>query len=258
MNQRQSFSSTFKLPLLALTAASLFMGSAWAQNNYKVPNNTPGFIQKAVDQGAVDPSTVISVTVWLKLHNEQQLDQLVQKQYQKGSANYHQWLNQGQFNANFSPTSQEVNSVQNFLTAHNLTVVTVAENNFYIKVQGAISDIEKAFHVQIDSYNLNGASYRSNTGDPSVNDASGGLISAITGMDDYGFQPAIVRPTEADGTPIAPIAISSPQGTFFEGQCFRGVETHTFKSASAKATYTGNRFGADISNTTLGHLAPCG
>src|SRR5437762_9252256 len=82
-----------------------------------VAGNTPGFIKKATDLGPADPSTVISVTAWLKLHNESQLDSLVQSLHQKGSPNYHKWITQEQFNVSFGPTSQEVNAVQNFLTS---------------------------------------------------------------------------------------------------------------------------------------------
>jgi hypothetical protein len=35
-----------------------------------IAKNTPGFIKKATDLGAVDPSTVITVTAWLNLHNQ--------------------------------------------------------------------------------------------------------------------------------------------------------------------------------------------
>src|SRR5579859_2822186 len=231
---------------------------SFAQNSFVISNNTPGFIQKAVDQGPLDPSTVISVTVWLKLHNEKQLDQLVQQQYQKGSANYRQWITQDQFNTSYGPTAQEVKAVQNFLTAHGLSVVAVAENNMFIKVQGAVADIAKAFKVQIDNFNLNGSPHRSNTGNPSVNNGSGAHIAAITGMDDYGFQPAFVRPSDAEGQafPLTPLS-SSPAGLFFEGQCFRGVQTVTFAAGSTTAAYTGNRYGSDITSG-FGHFPPCG
>lgn len=229
-------------------------------NGYTISNNTPGFIKNAKDTGAVDPSTQISVTVWLNLHNESQLDQLVQDQNTKGSSSYHQWLNQSQFDTTYSPTAQEVNSVENFLTAHNLSVETVAENNFYVKVQGAVGDIEKAFHVQIDNFSYNGFTYQSNTADPNINDPSGAHVAAISGMDDFGFQPTLVHPVAA-GETYTPIAVGSgSNGLFFESQCFRGVQSQTFKSTATKTTasYTGNRYGADISNNTLGHLAPCG
>lgn len=247
--------------LVILTILAMLPGAAMAAAlpNYTISNNTPGFIQKAVDQGAADPSTTIAVTVWLKLHNENQLDQLVNQQTQKGSTSYHQWLTRAQFDAGFSPTTQQVTAVQNFLSSHDLTILTVAENNWYINVQGTVDAVEKAFHVQIDNYNLNGVIYRSNTGNPSINDPSGGNVAAISGLDNYGFEPTIAFPTNPDGTsiPLVPLG-SSPTGVFFESQCFRSPETQTFSGTGVTALYTGNRYGADISNNNLGHLPPCG
>jgi len=141
------------LAIMAL-AVTFLASTCMAQNSGStLTGNTPGFIKKAADLGSADPTTVIAVTVWLKLHNEAQLDRLVGQQYQKGSPNFHKWITQDSFNATFSPTAQEVKSVQNFLTAHGLSVVAVAENNFYVMVQGSIGDIEKAFHVSIHNYN---------------------------------------------------------------------------------------------------------
>jgi subtilase family serine protease len=252
------------------TAAGVLAQSSTGPNpngnayGYVIHGNTPGFVQRAADNGATDPTTLISVTAWLKLHNENHLDQLVQQLYSKKSPNFHKWINQDQFNASFSPTAQEVNAVQNFLSAHGLSVIASAEDNFFVKVQGTIGQIEQTFHVSIHNFTLNGATYRSNTSDPAGNDPGMGLIAGITGMDDYGFEPALVHPVEPDGTPFPMTPLGSgPNGVFFEGQCFRGVETHTFPpnatpSTLPRATYTGNRFGANITNNTLGHLPPCG
>ena len=239
-----------------LVVTCLISGSIFAQ---PVANNTPGFIASAIDQGALDPASVVVVNVWLKLHNEQQLDRLVEQQKQKGSPNYHQWITQDQFNAAYAPTPQEVKAVSNFLTAHNLTVLSVAENNLYVKAQGAVGDLQKAFHVQIHQYNLNGASYRSNTSDPSISDPAGGHIAAITGLDDYGFEPRFAFPVTPDGgsPPVTPL-VSGPSGLFFESQCFRPVETDVFTSPGVMAMYTGNRYGANIVKPIVGHLPPCG
>src|SRR5260370_24720762 len=255
--------------LFAMSASVVAQSSNGPNGNaygYSVHGNTTGFTKKAIDLGAADPTMVISATVWLTLHNEAQLDQLVRQQHQKGSANFHKWITQDSFNAAFSPTAQEVNSVQNYLTAQGLAVVSVAENNFYVMVQVTIGDIEKAFHLSIHNYSWNGQTYRSNTGDPSVNDAAGAHVAAVTGLDDFGFVPNNVAPTDGDGNTIAPLPLpanATSNGFFFESQCFRATETHTFKTAPGvtpahTATYSGNRYGANISNTSLGHLAPCG
>jgi len=259
---------------LALIAAASFFAITPAQarrhsnaaggngngNAFGVAGNTPGFIRKATDLGPVDPNTVITVTVWLQLHNEKQLDTLVQQQHQRGSSQYRQWITQDQFNGSFGPTTQEVNAVQNYLNAKKLSTVFVAENNMYVKVQGTAADIQNAFHVQIHNYKFSGNQYRSNTADPSVNDASGAHIAAITGLDDYGFQPALVRPSDADGKPFPfrPLSQVTPGGLFFEGQAFRPVETDVFTGGGNTATYTGNRYGSDITNNNLGHLPPQG
>lgn len=101
--------------LLGLAAATV--GSVFANppnQNYTISGNTPGFVKNVKDLGAVDPSTIISVTVWLKLHNEGQLDSLAKAQTQTGNASYHKWISQGQFNATYAPTSQELNSTNEF------------------------------------------------------------------------------------------------------------------------------------------------
>lgn len=246
---------SFSLVVAAFAAGGLFAQPA---ANINISNNTPGFIAKAVDQGPVDPATTMTVNVWLKQHNLRQLDTLVEQQKQKGSPNYHRWITQDQFNADYGPTQQEVNAVEHFLSARNLSVLSVAENNMYIKVEGTAAAIQQAFHVQIHKYSLNGEAHRSNTGDPSIGDASGAHIAAVTGLDDFGFQPNVVLPISPEGAAVLPTPLgTNPNGLFFEGQCFGKVETDTFKNGSTVATYTGNRYGSDISSG-FGHLPPCG
>lgn len=267
--KRSPVVSVSLLALFGLMAAGIFANPEFARsqgpaNGNEIPNNTPGFIHKAKNIGPVDPSTMITVTVWLYLRNGAQLDRLAGQMYRKGSPNYHKWLNQAQFNTAFAPTAQAVNAVEHFLTAHGLSVLTVAENNFYIKVQGTVGEVERAFHVQIDNYNLNGKTYRSNTGNPSIGAPLRGLVAGITGMDNLGFQPDFVRPKMPNGEPLPMVPLkSSPNGVFFSGQCFRSPETVTFPADATgttvpQATYAGNRYGADITNTTLGEFPPCG
>jgi subtilase family serine protease len=252
---------TFAIALLGigLSGVTVVLG-AGNGNSFGLSGNTPGFVAKATDLGPVDPNTVIAVTVWLKLHNEAKLDKLVSQQQQRGSGQYHNWITQDQFNASFGPTSQELNFVQNYLNAKGLSTVFVAENNLFVKVQGTVADIQNAFHVQIHNHNFAGQTYRSNTADPSVNDASGAHIAAITGMDDYGFQPHVARPTDSDGNPFPsrPLTTVAPNGLFFEADAFRPPQTVTFTGGGHTATYTGNRYGADITNTAPGHLPPQG
>ncbi len=258
MNKARNFGAAFLL-LAGCNAGGGSLEQTSQSVSSKGGNNTPGFIKNAKDLGPVDPSTVITVTAWLKLKNESQLDALVAGQYKKGNASYHKWLSSSDVNAQFAPTANQMNAVQNWLNSHNLKTLSVEENNYFVKVQGTVGDVQKAFHVQIDNFKFNGQTYRANTSDPSVNDTSGNNIAAITGLDDYGFQPQIKKPVSPEGQAYAPRPLSaSPKGVFFEGQCFQGTQAQSFSSPGVSASYSGNRYGADISNGDLGHLAPCG
>ena len=91
-----------------------------------IANNTPGFVKNAKDLGEADLSTMMTATVWLKLHNENLLDRLTSDQYNKKSPGFHKWISQSEFNQNFSPTAQEMKAVSNFLSAHGLAILETA------------------------------------------------------------------------------------------------------------------------------------
>ncbi|HLX35229.1 MAG TPA: S53 family peptidase [Candidatus Limnocylindrales bacterium] len=247
----------------ALTGALVLSAAGAASatsSSYRISGNTPGFVKHATLLGLYDQSATITATLWLKLQNESKLDATVAALYQKGSASYHNWYSQGSFDATFSPTSQAVKAVSNFATAHGLKVIAVAENNFYVKVSGTVSAIEKAFHTTIDRYSFNGQIQRSNNADPTITDTAGGNIAAISGLDDFGFSPTNVPASMPDGSTTFRPLTKSPNGFFFSPECFRAPETDVFTSSSPSvtATYTGNRYGQDITNNTLGNLPPCG
>jgi subtilase family serine protease len=251
----------FDAALLALLLAVETAAFGQSSTVSVIANNTPGFVKHAKDLGEADLGGMVTATVWLKLHNENLLDRLVSDQYNNKSPGYHKWISQNDFNKIFSPSSQQVKAVQHFLSSQGLAVMEVAENNFYVKVQGTVADMEKTFHVSIHNFSFRGQILRSNMADPSVGSASGGHIAAVTGLDDFGFEPLYAFASDPEGRPFPMRPLSaSPDGVFFEGQCFRGLETRTFQNPAKNTTasYTGNRYGADIANDQLGHLAPCG
>jgi len=193
------------LAIVAGASARFAFAASNGQSSNTISGNTPGWVSKAQNLGAADATQTIDLTVWLKLHNEGQLQKQLHDLYTPGSSSYHKWLSQNTFNVNYSPTAQEVKSVSNFLSSHGFTIVDTAENNFYIHVTGTIAQAEKAFHVQINNYKLNGKNYRSNATDPSVSDTSGGNIANVTGLDDASdFQPANLRPAGNVGDGVSP------------------------------------------------------
>ena len=239
---RPALIAVLALALVGAFVARTVRASNGNGNAYGISNNTPGWVSKATNQGATDSTQTLTLTVWLKLHNEGQLQQQLHDLYTPGSSSYHQWLSQSQFNASYSPTSQEVNAVSNFLSSHGFTMLGTADNNYYVKVSGTVDQAEKAFHVQINNYSYHGKSYYSNAADPSVDDTSGGNIANVTGLDNSSdYQSFLARPGTADGDTISPNNAVIWQvlcGNFSTAKQLTVVDPTTGKTLSTP-TYTG-------------------
>ena len=263
---RLSFAGFCAVAFAGLALTILQVGYVAAQSvngqGRQIVNNTPRFVWYAENIGPEDPSKLIEVTVWLRLNNQPAFHQLVHQLYQRDSPHYHHWLTPAEFNANFAPKAEEARIVEEFLTGHNLSVLSRSANNLYVRTEGSVRDVENAFHVQIRNFRFAGKTYRANTSDPLIEGPARSLVAAVEGMDDLKFQSHLVRPIDPDtNQPYSPISLGiRTPGLFFEGQCFRPPEVDTFTTLGGLpiATYTGNRYGADITNQQLGHLAPCG
>src|SRR5262249_30780086 len=80
---------------------------------------------RAQDLGATSSSKTLSISVWLKMHQPDVLQQTVQAQQDATSAGFQQWSSAGAINAAHSPTAAEVAAVTSFLTSRGLRVTGV-------------------------------------------------------------------------------------------------------------------------------------
>src|ERR1019366_3359889 len=197
-----------------------------------------------------------------RLHNVDSLQDLVEQQYDTASANYHNWLTPDQFNADYAPSADDVATVKDFVQAHKLSILSVGERNLYVKAQGSIADVQTAFGVQIHQFEVRGRRYRANTSDPIVDGLAGTLVSRVGGLSDYGLQPHALRrvnPETGRPSPAVPLS-ATPNGAFFSPYCLESPQVVKLSTdgSSPTAVYFGNSYGAQLSNSKLGTLAPCG
>ena len=239
--------STFRIAL-CLGVLVLMAGSAFAQGTAMGPE---------------DASKQISVTVWLNLHNKQGLDALVQGMYDQDSPDYHHFLTMEQFKSQFSPTAKETATVSNFLASHNLTVTSVDKYNLFVTARGTVADAQAAFNTQINRMMVRGRMHRVNAAEAKVAGPAGTLISAVQGLSDLSYRAhvsAAINPETGTSYGGVPLSAAGPDGIFFSAQCLRPPQFETFTTAGGfpLATYFGNRYGADITNTAPPNLPPCG
>jgi subtilase family serine protease len=214
-----------------------------------VAHNTPRYVATAKNLGAEDPAKVIDVSIWLQLHNRSQFDALTESLYDRTSPNYHHWLKASDIAARFGPTAQEAKTVRQFFAAHNLKVVKTGPNNFYVRGRGMVGDVEKAFHVQLNKYQIGNKTVRSNVGDPYVEGTAGPLVRAVSGLDTGEFEhPLVQRPSTFGTNKPAAAAMklaAAPASDFFTGRCLTGTETESFSNNNDGSlpigTYSGNK-----------------
>ena len=131
--------------LLSVMAAS----PLFAEDNsrHTITHSTWGFVSTAKDLGPAGSLKPVTVYLWLRLHNADSLQELVEQQYDPASANYQNWLTADQFDAAYAPSADDVATVKDFLQAHKLSILSVGERNLYVKAQGSIADVQTAFGV---------------------------------------------------------------------------------------------------------------
>jgi subtilase family serine protease len=235
------------LCIAVVVAMSCPLLSAGTVDGKLVTNSTPSYVATAKNLGAEDSAKVIEVSIWLQLHNRSQFDALTQSLYDRTSPDYHHWLKQNDIAARFAPTAQEAKTVQQFFAAHNLKVVKTGPNNFYVRARGTVGDVEKAFQVQLNNYQVGGKTIRANASDPYVTGPAGALVRAVSGLDTAQFEHTLItQPTNLGGfktTAAKPAAVSDAD--FYSQQCFTGTETESFSTNGDGelpiGTYSGNK-----------------
>ncbi|MFZ1053598.1 MAG: protease pro-enzyme activation domain-containing protein, partial [Candidatus Sulfotelmatobacter sp.] len=187
-------------PALTVCLLALLAGSMFSQSR--------GAVASPQNLGPEDPSKLITVTVWLNQHNKAALDELVRQMYEPSSANYHHWLTREEYKAAFAPTAQDAAIVRSFLASHNLSISSTDKYNHFVRAQGRIGDVQNAFHVQINHYQVNGEIHRVSSTKPTVEGAAGALIASVQGLSDRTFKSYARKSIDHDtGTPFAGVPL---------------------------------------------------
>jgi subtilase family serine protease len=209
---------------------------------------------KSLNLGPEDPSKVITVTVWLNQHNKPALDELVRQIYQPGSPMYHNFLTREEYRARFAPSAEDAATVRTYLAARNLSVTSADKYNHYLVAQGRVSDVQTAFNVQLNRVSMRDGVHRVISGTPSVPGYAGALIQSVKGLSDFAPKPMYKAPIDP-ATRKPPAGKSLAEAVSSQNRCLTGSQTVSFNTSGGnpKATYSGNRYATDATNTCPGY-----
>jgi subtilase family serine protease len=235
--------------LTLLVAALIAAVSMPAGASQLVGHNTPRYVSTSKNLGPEDASKVIEVSLWLNAHNRSQMDALAHDLYDRNSSSYRHFLTPSQLAARFAPSAAEAQTVRGFLESHNLTIVKVDPNNFFVRARGTVADMENAFHVTLNRYQVRGKVIRANDRDPEIEGAAAALVHAVSGLDSGEYEHPLMQRAISGTAPTASVkplvtANASPAAPDFSSTCFPGTETDVFSNnangSQPIATYKGN------------------
>lgn len=251
------FAASFRRPrklfltvLLVTLIASIAIPAVAASGQF-ITHNTPRYVSTAKNLGTENPSKTIEVSVWLNPHNRSQMDEVAKGLYDRTSPTYRHFLTRSQIAERFAPTADEAKTVREFLEAHNLQMVKMGPNNFFVRARGTVGDVETAFHVVLNNYQVRGKVVRANDRAPFVEGPAAVLVHSISGLDSGEYEhPLMTRTalpaqkTGGAGVHEASVKSAATADPGYSTNCFPGTETDVFtNNANGSlpiATYKGN------------------
>ena len=200
------FSFTRYIAAIAILL-SLWIGPAWSQDGMvAIDGNTPPSLDRATFVKHSDPNGVMKIVVGLKMRNEQDLDDLITRQQDSASPDYHRFIIPADFADRFAPAQSDVANVSSYLESQGFSVLQVTPNRMLIQARGTVGQIEQAFQVSINDYDFNEKRHFNNDRDPSVPANLRNVVRSIGGLSSLGNRHSMVVPGA-----LAPTVIFTPQ-----------------------------------------------
>ena len=125
---------------------------------------------------------MLTIVVGLKRHNEAEFVDLLNRLYDPSSPDYHRWITSADFLTQFAPSQTDIDAVRQQLESHGLTIQRVSDNRVLVQATGTVAQIEKAFAIDINIYQLGAETHFSNDRNPSVPSSLRDVVESVTGL----------------------------------------------------------------------------
>lgn len=114
--------------------------------------HVPAVIANLAPIGRLPGSQRLDLAVGLPLRNREELANLLDRLYDPGSAQYHQYLTPEQFTELFGPTAGDYAALNDFAQANGMKVIRTYPNRVVLDINASVADIERAFHITMRVY----------------------------------------------------------------------------------------------------------
>ena len=182
--------------------------------------HVPAAVGGLAPSGRLDAAKRMNLALAMPPRNQAALTQLLRDLYDPASPKFRQFITPQQFAGQFGPSEQDYDALIAFAEANGLKVTKAHPNRVVLDVEGAVPNIEKAFHITLKTYRhpSEARTFHAPDAEPS-HDAPVTLLS-ISGLDDFSIpRPhSRVRPAANAAAPNAtPNAGAGPGGAYAGG-----------------------------------------
>jgi subtilase family serine protease len=180
--------------LLGLATAAFLPASAAARrviddsDTVGLAGNVHPHARPEFDAGPTESSLAMErMILSLRLNADRQarLDKLLAEQQDPASPRFHRWLTPEEFGESFGPEPGDVEAITRWLTSHGFTVDEVAKSRGWINFSGKVSDVERAFHVKMRNYYINGKLRHANANDPAIPRGLADMVAGIVSLHNF-------------------------------------------------------------------------
>ena len=144
-------------------------------------SHIPKVVKSMGDQGQLDESQQLPVTVALNLNNQADLEQRLTDMYNPSSPNYGKFMTPAQFRAKYAPTAAQVQQVQSYLASNGVQGLALNANGYLVSGKATVKSLNAMLQTEIHQYtDANGKTYFSPSREPVL--PQGLPIQAIHGL----------------------------------------------------------------------------
>ena len=149
--------------------------------------NTHPLARPEFDLGTAPASLPMARMLLVLKRSAQQeaaLQQLLDGQQNKASANYHRWLTPEQYGQQFGPTDGDMQTITAWLQGHGFQVGTT-KGRTVLEFSGTAGQVQEAFHTTIHQYIVNGEQHWANASDPQIPTALTPAVAGISSLNNF-------------------------------------------------------------------------
>ena len=175
----------FRIRFCGAIIALFFLCAFGAQAAQVVHRHLPSSATQLRALGRLPATQRLDLVIGLPLRNRPALTNLLEQIYDPASPQFHRYLTPEQFAEQFGPSPEDYRSVITFAKANGLTVTGTHSNRTLVDVSGSVADIERVFHVTMQTYQhpTESRTFFAPDRDPSLDLAV--PVLSIKGLDNY-------------------------------------------------------------------------